>query len=669
MTETTTPSAEGLDGVQALMQAGQIPDALESLNQLPEDDRQSQMGLYMRAVCLRHLKEKMGAEQVLLSLIDRFPNYGRAFQELGHLYRDSLRNPEAVSAYATACHMNPALKASWLGQYKLLDNARSPDRLAQIQERLQWLEGLHPTLLASLDLLHEGRLLKAERLCRSFLQKNPKNIEGMRLLADIAIRHGVLEDAEFLLESAVAFEPTHHQARIDYIQALSKRQRYQQATDEARALMTSNPGSPMLQSLYAIQCMQLGDYQTALTLFDQILEKLPKDPVTHVSKGHALKTGGQGDAAIASYREAIAAQPLHCEAWYSLANLKTYRFDEAELTTMLELDKHPQLAGQDRVFLQFALGKAFEDKEQFDLSFHHYNKGNGLKHAQIQYRAEGTTKECDAQIAACTPELFDQSSGSADGAPIFIVGLPRAGSTLLEQILSSHSQIDGTLELPNVLSISGKLRRMGQGEGAQPYPFNLANLSKAQLQDFGEEYIRDTRIHRQSAPFFIDKMPNNFRHIGLIRLMLPNAKIIDARRDAMACCFSGFKQLFAEGQMFSYDLEDIAHYYRDYVRLMDHWDTVLPGHVLRVQHEDVVTDLETQVRRMLDFCGLPFEKTCLEFHKTERNVRTPSSEQVRQPVYSTALEQWKHYEPWLEPLKTALGSLYSHKSAQAPHHA
>jgi hypothetical protein len=238
----------------------------------------------------------------------------------------------------------------------------------------------------------------------------------------------------------------------------------------------------------------------------------------------------------------------------------------------------------------------------------------------------------------------------------------------LEQILSSHSQIDGTLELPNVLSISGKLRRMGQREGAQTYPFNLSDLTGEQLREFGEEYIRDTRIHRQDAPFFIDKMPNNFRHIGLIRLMLPNAKIIDARRDPMACCFSGFKQLFAEGQMFSYDLEDIAHYYRDYVRLMTHWDTVLPGHVLRVQHEDVVADLETQVRRMLDYCGVPFEASCLEFHKTERNVRTPSSEQVRQPVYSTALEQWKHYEPWLGPLKTTLGNLYLGDSKQSQDH-
>ncbi|MGB0764750.1 MAG: sulfotransferase, partial [Luminiphilus sp.] len=424
-----------------------------------------------------------------------------------------------------------------------------------------------------------------------------------------------------------------------------------------------------LQSLYAIQSMQLGDYETALELFDKILQRLPGDPVTHISRGHALKTGGKADEAILSYRAAIDAQPLHCEAWYSLANLKTYRFQDSELETMLQLDQHPQLAGQDRVYLQFALGKAFEDREQYERSFQHYHKGNGLKKIQLQYRAEGTTSECDAQIAACTSELFQQAVGAPDPDPIFVVGLPRAGSTLLEQILSSHSQIDGTLELPNVLSISGKLRRMGQGKDARPYPQNLADLSPEQLQAYGEEYIRDTRIHRQDAPFFIDKMPNNFRHIGLIRLMLPNAKIIDARRDPMACCFSGFKQLFAEGQMFSYDLEDVARYYRDYVRLMNHWDAVLPGYVLRVQHEDVVADLETEVRRMLDFCGLPFEEACLQFHKTERNVRTPSSEQVRQPVYNTGLEQWKHYEPWLGSLKTALGDLYTDSQLQTRDHA
>ena len=655
MTSNASQTAEALTAAQQLIQRGDVQAALSAIEALPRDVQQSLMGAYMKGVCLRNLRDFAAAEQVLLGLVEQHPSYGRAFQELGHLYRDANMPVEALNAYATACHLNPGLKASWAGQQHLIGKD-SPERLSQINQRLQWLESLPPNLAASWDLLHEGKLHKAEQLCRQFMQQNPQHIDGMRILAEIAVRNGVLEDAEFLLESAVAFDASHRQARIDYVQVLSKRQRFQKAVDEAKALMEQAPDNPQLQSLYAIQCMQLGDYETALTLFDKILERVPHDPVTNVSKGHALKTGGRSDDAVAAYRAALDSQPFYCDAWYSLANLKVYRFDDAELAAMEALENNPHLGGQDRVYLQFALGKAYEDRKDYAQSFTHYAKGNAIKKAQLQYRAEGTTKECDEQIAACTPEIFARETGCQAPDPIFILGLPRAGSTLLEQILSSHSMVDGTLELPNVLSISGKLRRLGQRQGNQKYPFNLADLSAEQLTTLGEEYIRDTQIHRQGAPFFIDKMPNNFRHIGLIKLMLPNAKIIDARRDPMSCCFSGFKQLFAEGQMFSYDLEDIGQYYLDYVRLMDHWDAALPGFVLKVQHEDVVADLETQVRRMLDFCNLPFEESCLEFHKTERNVRTPSSEQVRQPIFSTALEQWKHYEPWLGPLKTTLGS-------------
>ena len=650
-----------LGAIQTLIQAGRVPEGLAQLEALPGTLSNDNTVLYMRGVCYRLLGDYGAAEQTLFTLLDQRPSYGRAFQELGHVYRDGDRGSEALGAYATACFMNPALKASWAAQKALLDPSLQPERFAQVSERLRWIESLPPILLACLDATHEGKLIKAEELCRRFLQKHPQHVDGMRMLADIALKQGVLEDAEFLLESAVTFEPNHGQARIDYIQVLSKRQRFQQAVNEARGLLEQSPDNAQLQSLYAIQCMQLGNYKEALRFFDKIIEQVPNDPVTHVSKGHALKTGGRTQEAIASYRQAIACQALHCEAWYSLANLKTYKFSDQELDTLQALDSNPQLTGQDRVYLQFALGKAFEDRAMYEKSFHHYAKGNGIKRLQVQYRAEGTRKEVDDQIAACTASLFKATGGCTAPDPIFIVGLPRAGSTLLEQILSSHSQVDGTLELPNILSISGKLRRWGRRKNNQPYPFNLADLSLEQLRELGEEYLTGTRVHRQGAPFFIDKMPNNFRHLGLIKLMLPNAKIIDARRSPMACCFSGFKQLFAEGQFFSYDLGDIGQYYRDYVKLMAHWDEVLPNFILRVQHEDVVTNLETQVRRMLDFCGLPFEQACLQFHQTERNVRTPSSEQVRQPIYSSAVEQWRHYEPWLTPLKETLGPLWDER--------
>ena len=340
-------------------------------------------------------------------------------------------------------------------------------------------------------------------------------------------------------------------------------------------------------------------------------------------------------------------------AYHALANLKTYVFSDAEFEQMQVQASNPNVGYLDRVYLNFAIAKACEDKQEYALAFEHYERGNRFKKNQSRYSADRMEEEFEAIKAMCDAAFFARRAGQGAPAsdPIFVLGMPRAGSTLLEQILSSHSQIDGTLELPNIISLSQKLRRSGG------YPQALASLDEDRLQALGGEYIESTRIHRESAPFFVDKMPNNFRHIGLIKLILPNAKIIDARRSPMACCFSGYKQLFAEGQEFSYDLEDLGRYYRGYVDLMDHWDSVLPGFVLRVNHEDVVDDLEGQVRRVLAFCGLPFESSCVQFHKTKRNVRTPSSEQVRQPIFRDSVAQWRNFQPWLAPLERALGPL------------
>ena len=400
--------------------------------------------------------------------------------------------------------------------------------------------------------------------------------------------------------------------------------------------------------------MQTGDYDGAFALFDKILEKIPNDPATLTSRGHALKTTGQQAQAVESYRAAFAVKPDHGDAWYGLANLKTYQFTDAEIAQMRELDRRPDLAFMDRVHLSFALAKALEDNGDYKDSFHFYKQGNDLKRTQTRYSADSMSAELARQKEFCTAELFEKhrGAGHTDPDPIFILGLPRAGSTLLEQILASHSQIDGTLELPNILSLAHKLR--GRRAGQSAYPAVLHDLTSEQLAGFGEKFIEETRVHRQGAPFFIDKMPNNFRHIGLIHLILPNAKIIDARRAPMDCCFSGFKQLFAEGQEFTYGLTEIGRYYSDYIGLMDHWDEVLPGKVLRVQHEDVLDDLEAQTRRMLDYLELPFEEACLEFHKTDRAVRTASSEQVRQPINRSGQGAWKPFDPWLDELRSAL---------------
>ena len=647
-----------LQSIQQKIVEKRFDEALNDIDALGTAVPENSEALYMSAVCHRYKNDFDKALETLAKLKARVPDHGRAHQEEGHTYRALGRPDEALQAYARACRFNPALVASWRGQLEILASKGLSQQADVVRGQLRHLQSVPKPLIGVIDLIAQGRLLKAEDLCRRFLQKVPHHVEAMRLLADIGMRLGVLDEAEFLLESACQFEPDNVQVRIDYIKALRKRQNFEKALEQTRHLLRAAPDNPQFQSLFAIENMQTGDYDTAITTFDKILEKLPGDPVTLTSKGHAYKTSGQYEPAVEAYRAALTSQPQYGEAYYSLANLKVYSFDDDEIVNMHAQESDNNLSHNDRIFLCFALGKAYEDKEDYETSFKYYLRGNKLKKARSTYDAMRMTEDLAAQREACTEELFGERSGWGHDAPdpIFIVGLPRAGSTLLEQILSSHSQIDGTLELPNILSLSQRLRRQGKGEGANSYPWNLADLTQDTCLEYGREFIRDTRIHRQGAPFFIDKMPNNFRHIGLIKLILPNAKIIDARRHPMACCFSGFKQLFAEGQEFTYSLEDVGRYYRDYVQLMDHWDEVLPGFVLRVIHEDVVDDLETQVRRILAFCDLPFEDGCLQFHRTVRNIRTPSSEQVRQPINRSGLAYWVNYEQWLDPLKESLGS-------------
>ena len=645
---------EQLQTARKALQAGDHAGALAMAEELLAADAGDGDALYVAAVAARYAGEPDAAADYLAALHRAMPEYGRAWQEAGHLAVARNQPEEAIAAFSRAVRFNPALEASWreLARLQAAAGRTAEARAASVQR--DRIVALPRELLAVTNHLHEGRLLRAEEICRHYLRAHPQETEGMRLLAQIGIRLGVLDDAEFLLESAVAFAPEDIQLRLDYIDALRRRQKFERSRKEAEALYARDPANPLFQSHLAIESLQTGDYDRAFELFDQVLETLPRDPATLTSRGHALKTMGRQADAVESYRAAFAARPDHGDAYYALANLKTYRFTDAQMAAMREQAARPELAFMDRVHIAFALGKGHEDRGEYADSFAYYREGNNLKRAQTRYSADAMTAELARQREACTAELFAGHKGDGHPAPdpIFILGLPRAGSTLLEQILASHSQVDGTLELPNILSLAHRLR--GRKASASRYPAILHDLSAEQLATFGEQYIADTSIHRQGAPFFIDKMPNNFRHIGLIHLILPNATIIDARRDPMDCCFSGFKQLFAEGQEFTYGLEEIGRYYADYVELMDHWDAVLPGHVLRVNHEDVLDDLEGQTRRMLDQIGLPFEEECLAFHKTQRAVRTASSEQVRQPITRAGQGAWKPYEEWLDPLKAAL---------------
>jgi tetratricopeptide (TPR) repeat protein len=517
-------------------------------------------------------------------------------------------------------------------------------------------QSLPPPLLRGADLLRRGQLDAAERMVRGYLRQHGAHLEGMRLLAQIAIRREVLDDAELLLEEVVERAPHYHEARSELAAVLGQRRRYSPALEHARYLLRIEPRNPAWRLLYAKACDGLGDYDEALRAYAQLLEEVPGEPSLELAIAHVLRNRGNTDEAVARFRSATRRPATLGAGFIALADLKTYSFTDEELSRMRTAEAMASTAAE-CYQLCFALGKALEDRQDFESSFRYYERGNALKRSEVIHDPDLVESHFRLQASVCTAELLAERGrlGCTRPDPIFIVGLPRSGSTLIEQMLASHSQVDGTLELAEIPRLVQQFRNRRTEEPPR-YPGILAELTPEELRRMGEIYLEETRPYRRGAPFFVDKNPANFRDIGFIHLILPNAKIIDARREAMACCFSNFKQLFAAGQDFTYDLAEMGRYYRAYVELMEHWDRVLPGKVLRVQYEDIVNDLEGSVHRILDFCSLPFEKGCLEFYKTERSVRTLSSEQVRRPIYREGLAQWRNYEPWLGSLKAALSS-------------
>ncbi len=475
--------------------------------------------------------------------------------------------------------------------------------------------------------------------------------------ARIAQQRNALYDAERSLERILALAPQDHAARADYARVLIAQQRYPQARVQITALLELEPGNAAYRLLRATVHAGLAEHERAITLYQELLAEAPGWPQGHLLLGHSLKAIGRREDALAAYRAAAAARPGFGDAYWSLADLKIYRFSQAEVERMRAEEAAAAARPTDRCHLCFALGKALEDRAEYGASWEYYQRGNALKLAGSRYRPEFTEINTLRQIEVCTRPFFEERAGSGapDPDPILIVGLPRSGSTLIEQILASHSQVDGTQELFDIQRIARELQGPAPDPYEPRYPGVLRDLSPQDFVRLGSRYLTDTRAYRRGKPFFIDKMPNNFRHLGLIHLMLPGAKIIDVRREPLACCFSNFKQLFASGQDFTYSVENIARYYRTYLELMRHWDAVLPGRVLRILYEDLIEDLDASVRRILDFCGLGFEPGCLEFHRTARSVSTASSEQVRQPLNRDGLSHWHHYEPWLAPLREALG--------------
>jgi tetratricopeptide (TPR) repeat protein len=648
--EAELQRAQGMLGRGDYAQARTIALALEE--RVPEN----RDVLYVRAVAERYLGTLDDALATLQRLESLHSGYGRLFQERGHCLRRRGDDPGAAQAYQRAVELNAALPASWKALVELHRAAGRTTEAETARGVLEYVQSLPPPVVAATSLFSEGDVLAAERVVRQFLQTHGDHIEAMRLLAQIGIKLDVLDDAEFLLESVLVFSPDYHAARYDYALVLSKRHKHAQSLDEADRLLALDPANRAFKVLKANALVGLGRHEDALAVFRDLLEGATTAADIHLSMAHALKTLGRGDEAVAAYRAAAAAAPRFGDAYWSLANLKTYRFSHEEIDHMQAAEADPATSLVDRYHLCFALGKALEDDGRYEPAFEYYRRGNELKKSESRYRPRIIERTLAGQRTVCTADFFAERRGWGCPAPdpIFIVGLPRAGSTLLEQILSSHSRIEGTMELADIARIVQRLSGRDPADDAARYPGCLRELTADQARELGEKYLADTRIYRTSRPYFIDKMPNNFRHIGLIHLILPNAKIIDARREPMACCFSNFKQLFATGQEFTYGLEEIGRYYRAYLEVMAHWDEALPGRVLRVQHEDVVADLEGSVHRMLDYLGLEFEPQCLEFHKTRRSIRTASSEQVRQPIFREGLDQWRHFETWLGPLRAAL---------------
>lgn len=650
---TALAHAERLLAVDPAMAEAQAREILRVVPNHPQT--QLLLGVALRA------QGKSGEALALLApLAQANPKTPPVQYEYAQALAEAGRTEDAIAALRRTLKLNGKHAQAWraLGDALTLmgEGAAADDAYARhIQASVN-----DPRLLEAASALCENKLAVAERLLRTFLKENPTDVGAIRMLAETGSRLGRYEDAENLLARCLELAPSFDAARHNYAVVLMRQNKSVEVLAQLEILLARDPRNPAYRTLHAAAHARLGEYGQTIESYEAVLKAFPAQPKTWMSYGHALKTVGRTDEGIAAYRRSIKLLPNLGESYWSLANLKTFRFEPDDIAAMQGQLARSDISDDDRLHLHFALGKAFEDRGDFADSFAHYEKGNALRHTAMQYDADETVTFVARSKALFTEAFVAARSGCGSAAPdpIFILGLPRSGSTLLEQILSSHSAVEGTMELPDIAALAKRIGGRKKKADASAYPEALESLSPEQLRELGEEYLERTRIQRKlGRPFFIDKMPNNWMHVGFIHLILPNAKIIDTRRHPLACCFSNFKQHFARGQGFTYSMPDIGGYYYSYAMLMEHFDSVLPGRVHRVIYENMVADPEAEVRSLLNYCGLPFEPECLRFYENERAVRTPSSEQVRQPIFTEGVDQWRNYEPWLDELKFHLGSV------------
>lgn len=651
--------------IQDLTRARRHTEALSAARTLLGRAPLQRSALYLSAVNLRLLDQPKDALEALDGLARAHPDYSLLFQERGHCHVALGDSPSAIEAFERAVELNAALAPSWAMLERLLSAAGQMQKAGIAAQHLLKLNELPPAIVEAGSLFSDGAHEAAESLLTRCIERDGRHVEALRLLGRIAQRRGAAALAEDLLREVVDSAPGYAAARLDLVRVLIERQKYVAALEQVEQQLETAPADPEVRFLRATILAGLGRHDAAVQIFRELLAETPQRNHLRIVLGHSLKALGRTDEAVSAYREAAGGAADVGDAYWSLANLKTYQFSDGEIERMRRLEALPGAGLPDRAHLCFALGKALEDRADFGGSWGFYGRGNALVRANSGYRAEAADDNARRLIETCSEAFFAARAGvgAADRDPIFIAGLPRSGSTLLEQILASHPDVDGTQELHDIPRIvaelqgQGKEQAKGQGPDGGParYPELLPGLDPGLFDRLGRRYLDETRIYRGGRPRFIDKMPNNFWHVGLIHLMLPNATIIDIRREPMACCVSNLKQLFARGQEFCNGIEEIAGYYRAYLELMHHWDRVLPGRVLRVSYEDLVEDLDGSVRRILAHCDLAFDPACLTFHSTRRAVNTPSSEQVRRPLFREGLSQWQHFDPWLGPLKEALG--------------
>jgi tetratricopeptide (TPR) repeat protein len=658
--------------IQDLTQTRRHAEALAASHALLGRAPSQRGALYLLALNQRLLDRSKSALETLNALERTHPNYSLLFQERGHCHVALGDTARAIESFERAVALNPALASSWTMLERLLSAAGQPQRAGVAAQRLSKLRELPPAIVEAGSRFCDGEHAAAENLLTNHIAREGRHVEALRLLARIAQWRGASELAESLFREVVDGAPGYADARLDLVRVLIERQKYAAALEQVGQRLQAAPSDPEARFLRATILAGLGRHDDAVLIFRDLLAETPQRNNLRIVLGHSLKALGRADEAVRAYRDATSGAADVGDAFWSLANLKTYRFSDGEVERMRGLEALPAPGLPDRAHLCFALGKALEDRAadgeadyddaDYGEAWKFYERGNALARAKSGYRPEVTEHNARRLIEVCSEEFFAARTGAGapDRDPIFIVGLPRSGSTLVEQILASHPEVDGTHELHDVLRIVAELQGQGTDHGGarRPdagYPGLLPGLDPSVFQRLGRRYVDETRIYRRGRLRFVDKMPNNFWHIGLIHLMLPNATIIDVRREPMSCCVSNLKQFYARGQEFCCGIEDIARYYRSYLELMRHWNRALPGRVFRVSYEDLVDDLDVSVRRILAHCRLEFDAACLAFHRSRRAINTPSSEQVRQPLFRDGLSQWRRFDPWLDPLRDALG--------------